>query len=98
MNLVQVGVNKQDKKPIYKELSYDFFVKHIGWEWSFTYGKIQIDFAWHTDKLKTIYEVTITDKDKSFTQCYDSPEDLIENVRIDGLTLYNIWNKLEGIN
>ncbi len=98
MNLVRVGVNKQDKKPIYKELTYDFFVEYLGWEWSFTYDKLQIDFAWHKDKQKTICEATITDNGKSVTQCFESPEDLIENVRIDGLSLYDIWDKLNGVN
>ncbi len=94
---VQIGYNKQLKKPILQELTYDFFAKNVGWEWFFRYGDKTIDIAWHKDGNKAVYELNINGYDKDAI-CYEfeTAEELLEKGRIDGKSLKEIWEELEN--
>lgn len=93
----QVGYDKKLKKPIFNELTYDFFVENLGWEWDFIYGDTTIDIACHKDGDKTVYELTINAYSEDYIyQEFDTPEELLEKGLIYGKTLKEIWEDLEN--
>lgn len=93
---VQISYDKKLKKPIFEELTYEFFAEHLDWEWFFTYKDKSINIAWHKDGDKVIYELNIKNYDKN-VMCYefDTPKDLLENGKIDDKTIKEIWIDLK---
>ena len=51
--------------PIFSELTYDYFVSHLGDEWHFTYNNIPIDIACHGQGDSIIYELNINGYNES---------------------------------
>ena len=94
----QVGYDRKLKKPIFEELTYEFFAQHIDYEWFFYYGKQTIDIACHGSFKNVVYELNINgyDEDIAIRYEFNSPEELLENGKIDGKTLKEIWEDLEN--
>ncbi len=99
VKLVQVGVDKFTRKPIYEELTYDFFIKHIGWEWVFYYNKnlIEISIAdSNNHKGDFIYSLAINSSNSNGSiQEFTSEQDFIADAKIFGKSLKDIWDELD---
>lgn len=90
------------RRHVWVELTYDFFSEHIGYEYCFTYKNQTVDIANYVDrKTKRIkYHISINDVnapvENARHQEFDSPEELLENGRIDGKTIREVWDDLEN--
>lgn len=100
---IQIGYDKKLKQPIYKELTYEFFSEHVDYEYWFKYYDKSIDIAHFYDKKKQkeIYHISVNDLDdleckNGQHQEFESTQELLENGRIDGKTLKDIWEELEN--
>lgn len=84
-------------KKIEEELTYEKFVKTIDNEYWFKYKDKTIDIAFHHEQDKKIYELNINGYEKDAMRYeFNSPEELLENGRVDGKTLKDIWEDLEN--
>jgi hypothetical protein len=89
---IQVDYDKKQKVPIYKELTYEFFSKHIEYEYCFKYNNQLIDIAHYEKNGHVVYHISID----GLHQEFDSPERLIDEGRIDGKTIRDAWEELEN--
>lgn len=73
------------------EYSFEEFKKDIflGREIEFIYKNIMY-FITHNERNWLLIKT-----DDKTSQCYIDPDDLIENARIDSMSLYEIWSKIE---
>lgn len=94
---VQIGYDKKTKIPIFSELTYDYFVSHLGDEWHFTYNNIPIDIACHGQGDSIIYELNINgyNEEKAIRYEFNSSTDLL-SAKIEGKTLKELWDNLEN--
>lgn len=85
-----------DSKKRPQDLTYDYFAKHLDYEWHFKYKNHTIDIATPIDGKK-IYELNIDGYDEEFAIRYefDSPQSLLRCDKIDGNTLKDIWEDLQ---
>lgn len=102
--MYKTKVRTQCFKTIIVELTYELFVHDLleGDEYCFGYNNKKIDIAFHDDNGKTIYAFSITnfgDKDCSngIYQEFNSPEELLEKVRIYDKTIKEVWDDLEKL-
>lgn len=83
-----------------KELTYELFKKNVlegNYEDSFRFKDFTFDIAFHFNGKMKIYELNINGYDEDATHYfYNSAEELLENGRIDGKTIKEIWNDLEN--
>ena len=93
--VIQIGYDKKKKQPIFKELTYDLFLKNFSEEFMFDYekGKKTISFS-----IGNNYEVGILDWE---TNCWDikyfeNMEILLYKTKINGKTIKEIWEDLEN--
>lgn len=94
----RVGYDKISKSPIYEELTYEFFSQHVDYEWNFNYGGQSVDITWHNLNGGKIYELNIDgyDENKAIRYEFNSAEELLQNGRINGKTLKEIWDELNN--
>lgn len=91
----QIGFDSIKRQPIYDELTYEYFVDHIGEEWIFDYpvlGKtISISSGNH-------YELSIMDwKNNSWIfQYYETKEQLLNDTIVMGKSIEEFWDELEN--
>lgn len=93
----QIGYNKKNKKPIYEELTYEYFSNHLDDEYYFRYKELTIDIAFHYKNSKKIYELNINGYDEDATHySFDSAHELLLNGKVEGKTIIEIWEELEN--
>ena len=85
-----------DLKKVSQDMTYEYFSKHLDYEWHFRYKNHTIDIAIHIDGKK-IYELNIDGYDEEFAIRleFDSPQALLKCNQIDGKALKDIWEDLE---
>ena len=91
----QVGYDRKKKRPIYEELTYDYFANNLGEELMFDCQMLRktISIA-----VSSSYEFGVMDWETNCweVQYFDSPEELLANARIEGKTIKEIWDELEN--
>ena len=77
----QIGFDRIKKQPIYAELTYGYFVDHIGEEWIFDYPAVEKTISISTSNY---YELGIMDwKNNSWAfQYYETKEQLLNDTII----------------
>lgn len=83
-------------KIIEEELTYEKFLSTIDYEHCFVYKDKTIDIAFHYEGSKQIWELNINSDTYKEYLTFNSPQELIENARIDGKSIREIWDELEN--
>ena len=86
-------------KTIEEQLTYEKFVDCLkrNFEFFFTYNNKTIDVAYHFINDEKIYELNINGYESEALYFeFKSAEELLTNAKIEGKTLFEIWDELEN--
>jgi len=84
-------------RAVEEELTYDKFADGLknNMEYTFYCNDMTIDFAYHYENGSKIWELNINGDDADGEhQYFNSAEDLINNARISGKAISEIWESL----
>ena len=91
----QIGFDSIKKRPIYDELTYGYFIDHIGEEWIFDYCALEKTIS---ISVGDHYELGIMDwKNNSWDfRYYETKEQLLNDTIIMNKNIKEIWEELEN--
>ena len=90
----QIGFDHIKRQPVYVELTYEYFIDHIGEEWIFDYCALEITIS---ISVGDFYELGIMDwKNNSWNIRYYETKEQLLNDTIMGKSIKEIWKELEN--
>ena len=92
----QIGYDRTQKKPIYTELTYEYFSSHLYDEWCFVYHDLVIDIAHHFSNGVDVLELNVNDKEQKNIVRYEflTSDQLLNEGKINGKMIKEIWGEL----